>query len=63
MQLSKYVAKVLLIISFLLCFTMVYSLNVWLLVYLVITLICRHNVTICEYDMLIYCIISINGIL
>ena len=62
MQLPKYVAKILRIISLLLCFTMVYSLNVWLLVYLVITLICRHNGTICDYDILIYCIISINAI-
>ena len=27
-----------------------------------ITLICRHNGTICKYDMLIYCIVSINAI-
>ena len=40
MQLPKYVTKILLIISLWLCFTMVYSLNVWLLIYIVITLIC-----------------------
>ena len=62
MQLLKYVAKILLIISLWLCFTMVYSLNVWLLVDIVITLICGYNGTIYEYDILIYCIISINAI-
>ena len=62
MQLPKYVAMILHIISLLLCFTMVYSLNVWLLVYLVITLICRPNGTVCDYDILIYRIISINAI-
>ena len=40
---------------------MVYSLNVWLPVYLVIALIYRHNGTLCQYDILIYCIISINA--
>ena len=45
MQLPKYVVKILLIISLWLCSPMVYSLNVWLLVYIVITLICRHNGT------------------
>ena len=54
MQLLKFVAKILLIISLWLCFTMIYSLNVWLLVYIVITLICRHNGTICEFDILYY---------
>ena len=54
MQLSKYVVKILLIISLWLCFTMVYSLNVWLLVYFVITLICRLNCTLCKNDVL-YC--------
>ena len=39
-----------------------YSLNVWLPVYLVIALIlCRHNGNLCQYDILIYCIISINA--
>ena len=61
MQLPKYVTKIILIISLWLCFTMVYLLNVWLLIYIVITLICRHNGTICEYDVLIYYIISINA--
>ena len=49
-------------ISLWLCFTMVYSLNVWLPVYLVIALICRHSGTLCQYDILISCIISINAI-
>ena len=47
MQLRKYVAKILLIISLWLCSIMVYLLSVWLLVYIVITLICRDNGTIC----------------
>ena len=46
MRLPKYVAKILLNNMLWLCFTMVYSLHVWLVVYLVITLICRHNGTI-----------------
>ena len=64
MQLPKYVFKILLIISLWLYFTMVYSLNVWFIVYLVILLICRHNGTLRQYDndILIYCIISINAI-
>ena len=39
----KYVTKILLIISLWLCFIMIYSLNVWLLIYIVITLVCRHK--------------------
>ena len=63
MQLPKYVLKILLIISLWLYFTMVYSLNVWFIVYLVILLICRHNGTLRQYhnNILIYCIISINA--
>ena len=43
MHLPKYVTKILLIISLWLCFTVVYSLQVWLFVDIVITLISRQR--------------------
>ena len=46
MRLPKYVAKILLIINLLLCFTMVNLLHVWLFICIVIMLICRHIGTI-----------------
>ena len=46
MRLPNYVAKILLNNSLWLCINMVYSLHVWLFVYIFIMFICRHNGTI-----------------